>query len=68
MKISEYKHPMVFPIWTSLIKTDTVCYHLIMPQRLVFAVWNYKKKQGFINVLTDDDNFRLLAVLECMLC
>lgn len=45
MKISKYEHQMAFPLWTSFIKTDTVCYHLIMPQRLVFAVWNYKKKK-----------------------
>lgn len=27
-----------------------------------------QEKQGFISVLIDDDNFRLLALLEFMLC
>lgn len=33
-----------------------------------FCSLKLQEKQGPINVLTDDDNFRLLAVLECMLC
>lgn len=60
MKISKYKHPMVFSIWTSFIKTDTICYHLIMPQRLVFAVWNYKKnKVSLMHSL-------MMIILDCL--